>query len=633
MSHGPYESGLENATLLAFLRAGTMPLTYVDRDGTVLHANDVGIRNTGAPRERVLGRSIYEVVPSMADRFRPRIEQVFTSRQPLIAEDEIPVPDGPRLFKSVLDPVFDASGEVIAVQCQSWDVTAEHHVADSLSRADHKLSVIFEHSPYLITMFSRGGTLSYINRVGPGFTMSQVVGSDGHAFVAPEHHDAYDRALSQVFDDGSPAKLEFRDVHGTWWEATLVPVTHHGRVETGLSFSVDITDRRRAAEEQARLQGQMQHAQKLESLGVLAGGIAHDFNNLLLVIMANTELAMRGDGSARSKEFLLDVMRASERATDLCKQMLAYAGRGQLAVERVDLSRLVAEMAQLVSVSVSKGVGLRRDLAADLPAIDADPTQLRQIVLNLLTNASDAIGEAQGTISITTRCEHLSGSDLISSHLSEGLAPGAYVTLEVRDTGSGIDEATRSRMFEPFFSTKGSGRGLGLSATLGVIRSHHGAVFVESAPGLGTSVRASFPASGGAAAPTRTQALGPAESGRGTILVVDDEDAVRRVASRALRDGGYDVVVARDGQECLALYEEHGARVRAVLLDLTMPVLDGDATLRALRERAPRLPVVIMSGYAESTPRGDDVRFLSKPFRMAELLQVVRAALGDDAPR
>ena len=236
-----------------------------------------------------------------------------------------------------------------------------------------------------------------------------------------------------------------------------------------MSLSVDVTDKRRAEAERARLQVQLQEAQKLESLGVLAGGIAHDFNNLLLVITANTEMAQLGMGAdARAaSRHLEDVMRAAERAADLCRQMLAYAGRGRVVVERVDLSALVSEMAQLVTVSISKHVQLQRALASDLLAIEADPTQLRQVVLNLLTNASDAIGDQPGVISVTTRHERLGTSEL-QSQFGADLAAGAYVVLEVADTGRGLDPVSRARMFEPFFSTKANGRGLGLSATLGI---------------------------------------------------------------------------------------------------------------------------------------------------------------------
>jgi PAS domain S-box-containing protein len=415
----------------------------------------------------------------------------------------------------------------------------ERVASTSLSRANEKLSVIFEHSPYLILTYGRGGIITYINRVGPGFTMDDVIGTDSHHFVKPEFHARYDEMLGLLFDEGQASKFEFLDVNETWWEATLVPVVHDGQVEQGISFSVDITSKRRAEQEQVRLREQMLHAQKLESLGVLAGGIAHDFNNLLLVISANTDLALSTvPVGSKAREPLEDALRAATAAADLCKQMLAYAGRGHLVAERIDLSRLVSDMTKLVAISVSKGVRLKRDLASNLPVIEADPTQLRQVILNLITNASDAIGTQQGTLSVSTRLAYFDESALARASLSQELAPGEYAVLEVQDTGHGVDAATRARMFEPFFSTRANGRGLGLSATLGIVHHHRGALAVESTVGVGTLIRVILPTVDGVAAHAAQPVAPSPEPGRGLILVIDDEPGVRKATSAVLTHHG-----------------------------------------------------------------------------------------------
>jgi PAS domain S-box-containing protein len=635
MSEQDRRLDLDGQRLRAFLRAGSFSLTYVARDGTVLEINAVGCQRLGMPREQVLGRSVFELLPSMAAQVRARIEHVFDTKEAFKADDDVALPTGVLHFKSSLDPVLDDAGRVIAVLIQSIEATAEHALAHSLVRANEKLSAIFGHSPYLIVAYDRGGFVRYINRVNPGFLMEQVVGTHSHAFMRAEFHSRYDEALRLVFEEGQTSKFEFQLVSGAWWEATMVPVKHEDRVEQAISFSLDITERRRAEHEQARLREQMQHTQKLESLGVLAGGIAHDFNNLLLVIAGNAELAQQEIGSGNpASEYLDDALGATKTAADLCKQMLAYAGRGRFVIEAIDLSRLVAEMTQLIGVSISKGAHLTRDLTPGLPAVEGDSSQLRQVVLNLITNASDAIGERQGVIAVRTRLVRLDGDPLVGAVATPPIEPGDYVLFEVEDTGCGIDDATRARMFEPFFSTKASGRGLGLSATLGIIRQHRGVILVDSTPGVGTAIRIYFPAlaNGDVPSPVRSSSERVA-AGRGLILVVDDEEGVRKLASRALTQAGYEVETSADGREALACQARHGDRLRLVLLDLTMPELSGQDTLLALRERNPTLPIIVMSGYTESSLRASDIRFLAKPFRATDLVATVAELLKDQLSR
>jgi len=612
------------------LHAGITPRTYVRRDGTIVAINDIGLRNMGVTREQVIGVSVFSLFPSMASAIRERVERVFDTSESLeVEDDEVVLPSGSQAFRSILSPVLDDAGRVVAVQIESRDVTAEYAATADLRRANDKLSLIFTHSPYLILLLGRNGVINYINRAGPGFKVEDVIGSDSHYAVHSDFHPSYDAALRRCFEDRQPAKFEFRDVHGSWWLATMVPVEDGPTITQVISFSVDVTEKRKAEEEQARLQLQMQDKQKLESLGVLAGGIAHDFNNLLVVITSNTELALRaGPANRTMRTHLEDVVTAARRAADLCRQMLAYAGRGRFVVDRIDLSKLVAEMTQLVEVSISKGVEVRRNLHDGLPPIEADATQLRQVVLNLLTNASDAIGSEGGSITIATTVEDLDQAQLRRDYLSETLPPQKYVMLEVRDSGRGIDDATRARMFDPFFSTKASGRGLGLSATLGILRAHHGGISVESTLGVGTTIRAIFPAVEGEATQPALR-TGSSASGRGLVLVVDDERGVREAARQVLAGAGYEVLTANDGHDAITLYEEHSARIRLVLLDLTMPKLSGAQTLRALRDRDARLPVIVMSGYSDATLQAPGTGFLAKPFLMEELLTAIAVALED----
>jgi two-component system cell cycle sensor histidine kinase/response regulator CckA len=399
----------------------------------------------------------------------------------------------------------------------------------------------------------------------------------------------------------------------------------------------DISERRRYEEERQRLEAQVQHAQKLESLGVLAGGIAHDFNNLLVAILGNASLAATElPPDAATYRQLLEIETAARRASELCNQLLAYSGRGAFIVEPLDLNQLIREMLTLVRVSISKQAGLRLELAEGTLGIQADATQLRQIVLNLVINASEAIGETSGTITVSTGTLHVPSTRQAGALPGRELPEGGYVYLDVADTGAGMDAETQRRLFEPFFTTKFAGRGLGLSAVLGIVRGHRGDIQVTSQLGQGTSFRVLFPMLTEVAARSRAQPPLPGtESGKaaGTVLVVDDDDSVRSVARRILERSGYSVLLAEDGREGVRVFFEHQTEIVLVLLDLTMPQLSGTEALRQIRARCTDVPVVLMSGYGETETAeylADQTAmgFVQKPFDVAGLRRAVQAALG-----
>jgi CheY-like chemotaxis protein len=381
----------------------------------------------------------------------------------------------------------------------------------------------------------------------------------------------------------------------------------------------------------------MLQTQKLESLGVLAGGIAHDFNNLLVSMLGNVDLALaRTNPDSEGRPFLLKIDAAAQRAAELANQMLSYSGRGRFVVEPIDLSRLVEETGQLLSTAVSKRAAVRYDLKRDLPPIEADATQLRQVVMNLLTNASDALGEQDGVITVRTGVAEL-GHDALAEHwLDESLTEGRYVWLEVADTGCGMDAETRKRIFDPFFTTKQSGRGLGLAATLGIVRGHRGGLHVDSAPGEGTVFRLAFPAPGLAAAPAAANppaapgTFAARPEGQGVVLVADDEPEVLEVVRTMLESAGYGVLPANDGVEAVAIFRARREEIVAVVLDLTMPRMNGEETLLALRRIEPGLRVVISSGYSgqDTIHRvldGDRTAFIQKPYRTQALIDAVRS--------
>jgi len=393
-------------------------------------------------------------------------------------------------------------------------------------------------------------------------------------------------------------------------------------------------DNRRMAEEvRQKFEAKVQQAQKLESLGVLAGGIAHDFNNLLTAILGNANVALM-DLAPESpvRDSLRSIEEASCRAAELCRQMLAYAGLNRFVAEPVNLPRLVQELTHLLHVSVSKKALLRCVLAEDLPAIEADPAQLRQVAMNLIINASEAIGEAEGVIAIFTGIMQCEEAYLRECHPAGSLACGKYVYLEVIDTGCGMDPEALARIFDPFYTTKFSGRGLGLASVLGIVRQHRGNLKVESVPGRGTTFRVLFPASEKAAVPADTDGQPAAWQGTGTILLVDDEAPVRNVATKMLECCGFSVLIASDGYEAVEQFREHSEEIACVLLDFAMPRMDGEETYRELRRLRRDVPIVLASGYSafdvqNRFPDGGLAGFIEKPYDLQKLGATLREVL------
>ncbi len=390
-------------------------------------------------------------------------------------------------------------------------------------------------------------------------------------------------------------------------------------------------ERRRMRVEADRLEERLRQAQKLESLGMLAGGIAHDFNNLLTVILANASLAQRDlpKGSS-SRSPLLAVLEAARFAARLTDQLLAYSGGASSALEPLDVSVRIGEIEGLLRSLLSDEVELELRLEPDLPRVAADAAQIQQLVMNLVRNAAEAIGEKPGRIVVETGTESL-GEDAAAKMASgTSIEPGPVVRLCVRDTGCGMAPETAERIFDPFFTTKFTGRGLGLAACHGIVRSHHGALRVESDPGEGTAFFAYFPADR-----SRPRRAGRAAGGAGKVLVVDDDEAVREAARRCLERAGYRVGEASSGRDAVAQLQEDPQGIDLVLLDLTMPDLDGEQTFLALREIAPALRVLLSSGYdpGEVARRFgvEGVRgFVAKPYEPETLVAQVADALAED---
>ncbi|WP_198507362.1 PAS domain S-box protein [Mariprofundus ferrinatatus] len=477
-----------------------------------------------------------------------------------------------------------------------------------------------------------------------GYSVDESIGKPMQLFW-PDSPPFSEAVAALSANDGVMMNHEIQLQHRqgkTVWSSISAHLVLDGNMEAKAIEGVvrDISLLVEAEERKQEMEKKMAHVQRLESLGVLAGGIAHDFNNILAGIMGNAELAeLNQHSNLPVDRELKSIINGSVRAADLCRQMLAYSGQGALIRESVNLSSLVKETVHLIDVSVSKKVAITFDLQADIPPIFADKTQMQQIIMNLITNASESMDEkSSGEIRVSTGSVHAGRRELDSPFMEEKRPEGEYVFLEVIDNGCGMDEQVLGRMFDPFFSTKFTGRGLGMSAVLGIVRSHGGTIHVESSPGSGTRFRALLPVY--LEAPAVEVVDGDTDheelaDNNLTILVVDDEAMVRSIFERMFNKLGFKVLLAADGEEGLRCYREHKHQIDAVFLDMTMPKMDGRETLSKMREMGIKVPVVVCSGYrGESvSSQFDDAppdAFLQKPFSLQSLQQVLGICLNGD---
>lgn len=457
--------------------------------------------------------------------------------------------------------------------------------------------------------------------------------------VHPQDLPALQSCLQAHLEQGSPLlEAEYRMAHadGTYRHVATrgIAVRDAQGTATRLAGSTtDITERRAAEAEQEAIEQRLQEAQRLESLGMLAGGVAHDFNNLLTGVMGNASLLQLQSKDEEQRRLLQQIETAAERAAELCRQLLDYAGRSRREARRLDFDALVKETAQLSDRTRQARCDFELDLGTASAHVRADGTQVRQVVMNLIANAVDALGDQRGRVAVRTRRRYLQPADIARLRVGSQLPAGEYVELSVEDTGQGMTPAVLDRIFDPFFSTKPSGRGLGLAAVLGILRRHRGGMRVDSAVGKGTRFVVVLPVDAPQdteVAPTSLPSLGAAPP-HGKVLVVDDEYLIREMAARTLQQAGLDVITAQDGAQALEQLQREDPDL--VLLDIKMPSMDGAEVLERIRAGGLAVPVLLMSGFhedriADKARRSDYSGMLSKPFRAEELLQRVREVLS-----
>jgi PAS domain S-box-containing protein len=490
------------------------------------------------------------------------------------------------------------------------------------------------------------GLIAFLNPVAErltGWTQAEAIGRP-FASVFDARVEATDEPALDVARQGLssgtrvdlPAGTVLVDRSGTRRPIadSAAPILGHARDVIGMVVVVrDMTAERQLDVERQSMERRIQETQKLESLGTLAGGVAHDFNNLLVAILGNASLALMDlPAESKARGPIEQIEDASRRAADLAQAMLAYSGRGRFVIAAVDVNALVSETTHLIAAAIPAGVEVRYDLASDLPPVEGDATQLRQLVMNLVINAGEAIGESDGLIQIRTRAIDVDAAHLAATFVDDQLPAGRYVSIEISDNGSGMDAATRAKLFQPFFSTKFSGRGLGLAAVLGIVRGHAGAIHVHSERGRGSTFKVLLPASteGAVVGRASVEIAVPVEA-LGSVLIVDDEPGVRDVAATILTRAGMTVLTASDGDEGVARFREAAGAFDLVLLDLTMPRLGGFETFEQIRAIDPDASIILMSGYTEQEASARFVGrglagFLQKPFTAQELLAIVSQA-------
>ena len=537
-------------------------------------------------------------------------------------------------------------GEIEGVLTSGEDITRQKKNEKKLLFEEEKYRQLVENINDLVYSVDTSGILTYLSPAVKsilGYTEEEGVGKHFSLFVHPDDLNRMQIIFKNALKGHiEPAEFRIIDKKGNphTVHLTAQPIFIEDKI-TGFSGIIsDITERIAIEQERLELEKQRLHSQKLESLGVLTGGIAHDFNNLLMAILGNLDIASQNPLVPPSANLSIQqALNAARRATELTQQMLAYAGKATIVNREIDLSRLVEENARLLRVSIHKTITVNLNTAKNLPYISGDGGQLQQVVMNLITNASDAIGAKAGEISITTGVMYCDKNYLKNSCINEKPDEGTFVFLEVEDTGCGMDEETLQRLFDPFFTTKFTGRGLGMSAVLGIVRNHKGAIIVKSKVNKGTTIRLLFPALEEKTVNTEENNL----SGQitddtisqisGTVLVADDEDAVRDVCKSMVELLGCRVLTASNGQEAVEVFQKNNPEIDCVILDLSMPVMDGIAALNDIKKINPEIKVILSSGFPRNDAmerfRGHGITgFIQKPYNLHDLEKALTSIMA-----
>jgi PAS domain S-box-containing protein len=609
-------------------------MAYWDQSGAITAANDEFLRIIGYSRDDLeKGRIDWRAMtpPEYAEQERFALAEIAERAVCTPFEKEYLRKDGTRV------PILIGGGTLQRGSSGgvtfALDLSDRAREATARHRAEELLRTVLAHAPIVlfaldekgVVTLAEGRALAMSGKAGETLVGTSAIERHGHKPGVGEHMRralAGEEFAAEVELDGAVLETHYHPLRDVL-----------GRLAGTVGVSIDVTARKRLEAEREAAQSQMLQSQKLESLGVLAGGIAHDFNNLLTVILGNASNVLAASKDPKVTEPLADIVAVARRASDLTRQMLAYAGKARVEMRPIDLGVHVREIAGLIESSLPKKVQLVLDLPNDL-VVEADVAQMQQLAMNLVLNGAEAVGDAPGVVTVRLRaCDVDDRHARALSSLVE-IRAGRCVVLEVTDTGVGMDAATRARIFDPFFTTKFTGRGLGLAAVLGIVRSHRGTIHIETTPGRGTTFEVYLPASERAAVSSPASTRGVESSVRGVVMVVDDERLLRKMARQILTGIGFEVLEASNGREAIEIFHRRADEIAVVVLDMTMPELGGEETFAALRAHRADVRVVLSSGYDESeaTRRFSTpglAGFLQKPYTSAELTARVHEAIAD----
>jgi len=627
----------------AILRSAMDGFFVVDQDYRFLEVNDAFCRMTGYSAAELLNMRITDLEvaepPGEAYRspLRTGLHQFATAHRHR---------DG-RIIRLETSVIVLRDGDRKILVGFARDVTERLRAEETLERLSRQNKLILDSAAEGIFGVDTEGRITFANPAAArllSWEVNDLIGNCAHELVVNGRQTTSrcigdTCALCAATQGGRVqhgGQMVFRRKDGTTFPVEYVSSPmHEGENFSGAVFVFrDISERQRAEEERRQFEAWMQQAQKLESLGMLAGGLAHDFNNLLLSVLCHASLALeRLPAESAVRSHVEKIAKSARRASELTRQMLTYAGHAACDAQPLGLNALIEEIADLMRAAFPKTVRLELELAPGLPMIEADPAQLQQVVMNLLINAAEAIGHCAGTITVRTSLRMIDAASAAGRFVGYPLSPGQYVCLEVQDTGCGMTPEVLARIFDPFFTTKATGRGLGLSALLGIVRSHRGAVHVTSSPGGGTRFDLLFPAATRVLAPPPAREPARRLPAGATVLVVDDEEEVREVVQAVLESRGVRVLTAGDGPSGIQEFRRHADEVDAVLLDMTMPGMTGDAVLQEILSIRPDARVILSSGYSEQqmlTQLRDQriCGFVHKPYTAQALLDSIAVALA-----
>ena len=624
-----HESCWTDASRLSIERGETVDISC--RGGLRLHAvpifagdEIVGSINIGyndPPRDPAVLQELAELYQVCFDELQ-QLAETYQTRPPFIVE----------LAKSRLRSSARLIGEIVRRRI----------LEQKQQNSEQQYRMLFAGNPHPMWVYDLE-TLAFlaVNEAAIahyGYSHDEFLAMTIKDIRPPEHIDALLQSVAAVTDGLNQSGVwlhRLKDGRNVEMEITSHTLIFANR-RAELVLAYDVTERKQIEAERLEMERRLLHTQKLESLGVLAGGIAHDFNNLLMVILGYADLSLLEVSPVSPvRPKIQEIIKASHRAADLCRQMLAYSGKGNFVIEHMYLNEVIEEMTHMLKTTISKKVLLNLNLEKMTPPIEGDPAQIRQVIMNLVLNASEAIGNKSGVVTVSTGARYCDADYLRETFDANSLSAGLFVSVEVSDTGCGMDKETQLRIFEPFFTTKFTGRGLGMSAVLGIMRGHKGALKVYSEPGRGSTFRLLFPASAeaGEAFTGEGVASGSEWRGSGTVLLVDDEETVLAVGRSMLEALGFSVITAWDGREAVEVYRLHRRKIAFVVMDLTMPHMNGEEAFRKLRRIEPDVKVFISSGYSEweisaRFAEKSLAGFIQKPYQLTELRNVLKGSVA-----